>query len=145
MVSFILSAWPLVGLGLAIVVNIVWVMALVYSLHVFWFRNDRWRRCRTRIAGSKLGTPVRWGTFLLKTACFFSRQSVSGARTCRTGHVVLYHLLALLTAMLAARSSSGIRQLRHGHEPQGNLQRDALSIASLIFAAVMVAALFKRR
>jgi hypothetical protein len=35
MVDFILSAWPLAGLGLAIAANIVWVMALVYSLHVF--------------------------------------------------------------------------------------------------------------
>ncbi len=35
MVSFILSAWPLVGLWLAIAANIVSVIALVYSLHVF--------------------------------------------------------------------------------------------------------------
>jgi hypothetical protein len=35
MVGFIVSAWPLVGLWLAIAANVVWVAALVYSLHVF--------------------------------------------------------------------------------------------------------------
>jgi hypothetical protein len=34
-VGFIVSAWPLVGLWLAIAANAVWVAALVYSLHVF--------------------------------------------------------------------------------------------------------------
>jgi hypothetical protein len=34
-VGFIVSAWPLVGLWLAIAANIIWVAALVYSLHVF--------------------------------------------------------------------------------------------------------------